>query len=146
LRKLKTTFSNVESHQRTLQILQEENQKLKNEISSLRSDRGSADFINSYKQQVQTLNDRIHELEQEKSNLKAELLNLRHEYEVKLSVYNLNAQVDIKGSGITRYDNERDSEKRSANLTSPVQKFNIGSNISSPKENEFGIRLVDSKI
>jgi hypothetical protein len=32
------------------------------------------------------------------------------------------------------------------NLTSPVQKYNINSGISSPKEEGFGIKMVDSKI
>ena len=78
LSKLKSTINNNEAHARTIQIIQEENAKLKTEINSLRVERGSSELITSYKQQIQALNDRIHELEQEKSNLKAELLNLKN--------------------------------------------------------------------
>jgi len=42
--------------------MQEENAKLKTEINSLRVERGSNELIASYKQQIQALNDRIHEL------------------------------------------------------------------------------------
>jgi hypothetical protein len=62
LKKLKTTVNNAEAHQRAIQVMQDENSKLKNEINSLRVERGSADLITSYKQQIQTLNTRIHEL------------------------------------------------------------------------------------
>jgi len=107
-------------------------------------------LIASYKQQITALNDRILELEQEKSNLNAELINIRHEYEVRISVSNFNNQVgDIKNSGVTHYNdnrtsyNDRNSEisgknfnsesKMSQNLTSPVTKFGVNSGVSSPK-------------
>jgi len=62
LNKLKSTINNNEAHARTIQIMQEENAKLKTEINSLRVERGSNELIASYKQQIQALNDRIHEL------------------------------------------------------------------------------------
>ncbi len=68
---------------RSLQILQDENSKLRNEISQLRVEKGSTEMISSYKTQVQQLNDRILELEREKSNLQAELFNLKEEFKVK---------------------------------------------------------------
>jgi len=87
-------------------------------------------LIASYKQQIGDLNNRILELEQEKSNLNAELINLRHEYEVRLSVNNFNSQLDIKNSAVTHY-NDHKSEQ---GLTSPVTKFGVNSGISSPKD------------
>ena len=118
----------------------------------MRVERGSPELIASYKQQILALNDRIHELEQEKSNLKAELVNLRNEYDVRLSVQNFNSQIDIKKSSVTDYHDVRSSDATSLratearNLTSPVQKYNINSAISSPKDEGFGIKMVDSKI
>ena len=41
LKRLKSTVNNGEAHSRTIQVLQDENSKLKNEINTLRSDRGS---------------------------------------------------------------------------------------------------------
>lgn len=111
-------------------------------------------MIGSYKTQIQALNGRILELEQDKSNLNAQLLNLKNEYEVRLSVQNFNSSIDIKRSGITDYNDVRNSDltnvrsdiKSNVNMTSPVQKYNINSGISSPKEDNFGIKMVDSKI
>jgi len=48
---------------------------LKNEISELRTHAGNAELISSYKIDITNLNARILELEQEKSNLQAELSN-----------------------------------------------------------------------
>ena len=155
LRKLKSTVNNSDAHARTIQVLQDENSKLKTEINALRVERGSPELISSYKVQIQSLNDRILELEQEKSNLKAELINLRNEYEVRLTVQNFNSQVDIKKSSVTDYNDARASDvsgmrstegRNNANMTSPVQKYNINSGISSPKDEGFGIKMVDSKI
>ncbi len=56
---------------------------------------------------------------------------------MRLSVQTFNSQVDIKKSGVTNDYNDsiRNSEiSRNANMTSPVQKYNINSGISSPKE------------
>jgi len=61
-------------------------------------------------------------------------MNLKHEYEVRLSVQNFNNTTDIKRSGITNDYTERNSEIKNSNLTSPVQKYNINNNLSSPKE------------
>lgn len=66
-----------ESSSQIIKILQDENLKLKNEINSLRVEGGSAELIASYKLDISNLNHRILELEQEKSNLAAELSNLR---------------------------------------------------------------------
>ena len=62
LTRLKTTVNNEAAHNRTIQVLNEENNKLKNEINALRVDRGSSELIASYKQQISVLNDRIMEL------------------------------------------------------------------------------------
>ena len=62
LNKLKSTVSNEAAHNRTISVLNEENNKLKNEINALKADRGSAELITSYKQQIQVLNRRITEL------------------------------------------------------------------------------------
>lgn len=110
LTRLKTTVNNDAAHNRSMQVLTDENNKLKNEINALRVDRGSSELIASYKEQVQGLNSRIMELEQEKSNLNAQLLNLKNEYEVRLSVQNYNSSIDIKKSAITDI---RGSEARS---------------------------------
>ena len=64
--------------------------KLKNEVNALRVEGGSAELIASYKLDIANLNQRILELEQEKSNLTAELSNLRRESEVKLRIYEEN--------------------------------------------------------
>jgi hypothetical protein len=84
-----------------MQVLNEENSRLKSEMNALRVDRGSSELIASYKQQIQALNERIHELEQDKSNLNAQLINLKNEYEVRLSVQNYNSTIDIKRSAVT---------------------------------------------
>lgn len=117
----------------------EENNKLKNEINSLRADRGSSELINSYKQQIQALNERILELEQEKSDLSANLLNLENELKVKLSVQNHNDRVDIKASSATNFRSDIQRSDASK-FTSPVQRY------SSPKEDDGFIKMVDSKI
>lgn len=62
LNKLKSTVNNDAAHNRTISVLTEENNKLKNEINAMRADRGSAELISSYKQQIQALNRRITEL------------------------------------------------------------------------------------
>ncbi len=80
------------------------------------------------------------------------MINLRNEYEVRLTVQNFNSQIDIKKSSVTDYNevsnvkNTNNESRNNANLTSPVQKYNINSGISSPKEEGFGIKMVDSKI
>ena len=55
----------------------------------------------SYKQQIQSLNARISELEEEKSRLTAQVLNLENEIKVKLTVQNYNSS--IKESAATNY-------------------------------------------
>jgi uncharacterized protein (UPF0335 family) len=102
------------------QVYQEENIKLKNEINSLRAERGSTELINSYKQQIQDLNERIHRLEQDKSDLNSSNINIKNEYEVKLNVLNVRSQTDIKKSTVT--NDIRNSEmSRDSRMTSPVQ-------------------------
>lgn len=98
MRKLKSAVGTNETQTRTIQVLQDENLKLKNEINGLRADRGSSELVASYKQQIKALNDRILELEQEKSNLSAQLVNLRNEYDVNISVHKYNSTIDVKGS------------------------------------------------
>ena len=138
LRKTQVTVGVSEAHIRTIQILQDENAQLKNEINELRVELGSSELVASYKAQVQQLNVRILELEQEKSNLSSELLNLRHEMEVKIQVQEFNSRVDIKRSEVTGFEGSG-----SKHITSPVGKFNTSS-ISSPKE-EIDIPLIKSK-
>jgi len=78
MNKLKSSINNEAAHNKSMSVLTEENNKLKNEINSLKADRGSSELINSYKQQIQALNERIHQLEQEKSDLAANILNLEN--------------------------------------------------------------------
>lgn len=122
-KKKRSTVSNQEAHQKMVQVLQDENLKLKNEINTLRADRGSTELINSYKQQIQDLNERIHNLEQEKSNLHSTNINMKNDYEVRLSSLNVRSQTDIKKSTVTNdYNDIRNSEmSRDSRMTSPVQ-------------------------
>lgn len=62
---------------------------------------------------------------------------------MRLTVQNFNSQVDIKKSSVTDYNDARASDvsgmrsteaRNNANMTSPVQKYNINSGISSPKD------------
>ena len=69
--------SSSESSGQIIKVLQGENLKLKNEISDLMARSGSVDIIEGYKTDIHKLNNRILELEQEKSDLSAELSNLR---------------------------------------------------------------------
>lgn len=87
-----------EASTQMLKVVQDENIKLKNEISVLRSEAGSAELISAYKIDISNLNNRILELEQEKSNLSADLSNLRREYEAKIRIYDEN----VKIGGMTR--------------------------------------------
>lgn len=57
---------------------------MKNEINQLRTEKGSEELISGYRTQIKEMSDRILSLEQEKSDLSAELSNLKREYEVKL--------------------------------------------------------------
>lgn len=59
LSRLKSTTNNEAAYNKSVQILNEENSKLKTEINALRVERGSSELINSYKVQIQGLNDRI---------------------------------------------------------------------------------------
>jgi TolA-binding protein len=106
-----------------VQALQDENLKLKNENNVLRADRGSTELINSYKQQIQDLNERIHKLEQDKSDLNSSNINLKNEYDVRLSMLNTKNQTDVKKSTVTNdYGDIRNSElSRDSRMTSPVR-------------------------
>ena len=59
LSRLKSTTNNEAAYNKSVQILNQENSKLKTEINALRVERGSSELINSYKVQIQGLNDRI---------------------------------------------------------------------------------------
>ena len=153
LTKLKTTYTDESAFNKTISILTDENNKLKSEINSLRVDRGSSELISSYKTQIKDLNIRIHELEQEKSNLNAQVLNLENELKVRLSVQNYNTTVDIKRSAVTDVRgseiSQSQSEYRASTMTSPVQKYGLNTTTGgtvSPKDDGFGIKMVDSKI
>lgn len=77
------------------------------------------------------MNERILELEQEKSNLTAELSNLRREYEAKLNIYE-----NMKNLGVTQIGG--DSILKSPNMRSPVQHYEV----QSP---EYSGRMVESE-
>jgi len=128
--KLKSTINNDAAHNRNISVLNEENNKLKNEISAMRADRGSAELVTSYKQQIQSLNRRISELEQEKSDLSSQVLNLEHELKVRCSVENFNSSVDIKRSTATNFKSEYNQSDLKKEI-SPMSKYN---NLSSPKD------------
>lgn len=115
--------SNLEAHQKSIDILREENLKLKNELSILRSEHGSVELIAGYKDEIISLQRRNLELEQEISNLKSDLSNYKKENEVGLRIYESN----VKDSGITRLD-----------PTSPAQRYEVGSP-------DHGIRMVQSE-
>jgi len=140
--KLKSTINNDAAHNRNISVLNEENNKLKNEISAMRADRGSAELVTSYKQQIQSLNRRISELEQEKSDLSSQVLNLEHELKVRCSVENFNSSVDIKRSTATNFKSEYNQSDLKKEI-SPMSKYN---NLSSPKEEEFEVKMVTSQI
>ena len=135
LNKLKTTVSNEAAHNRTLQVITEENNKLKNEINSLRADRGSSELVTSYKDQIKVLNARIHELEQEKSNLSAQIINLENELKVRVSVQNFNISQRVEKS-------IADTNINNSEFSSPVNQYNVRS----PDSKDVDIRMVDSKI
>jgi len=73
---------------------------------------------------------------------------LKNEYEVRLTVQNYNSTIDIKKSAVTdiRGSEVSRSEFKNTNMTSPVQKYNLNTGVGSPKEEGFGIKMVDSKI
>ena len=139
-KKQSLTGSNV-AQTRTIQILQDENSKLRNEINELRVEHGSSELVNSYKVQVKELNSRILELEKDKSNLSAELLNLRNEMEIKMQAQDISKMVDAKRS-ITPTTYGNSGQKT---MTSPDSKIERGSTFASPKEEDIKIPLVDSK-
>ena len=119
-----------ESQNEIIRVLQSETLKLKNENISLRSEQGSQELIEEYKIQIHGLNDRILALEQDKSDLTAELSNLQRQYQVELQFSS-----SIKNSAKT--------EMRSPDqMVSPVSKYPLGS----PQNTDYGIRMVDSKI
>ena len=119
-----------ESSSQVIKVLQDENLKLKNENAGLRGQMGSAELISNYKSEIATLNGRILELEQEKSNLTTELSNLKREYEVRLQVYEENSKI----LGYT----QGDSLMRSPNVRSPVQQYTV----QSP---DYSARMVQSE-
>jgi hypothetical protein len=66
-----------DAHAKTVRVLQSEILNLKNENLALRGEKSSAELVANYREQISALNNRILELEQEKSDLTAELSNLR---------------------------------------------------------------------
>jgi archaellum component FlaC len=114
-----------------LDELRNQNQNLMNQIAQLRVEKGSSELVANYKGEIRVLNERILELEQEKSNLSAELSNLRREYEAKLSIYE-----NMKNLGGTQVGG--DSVIKSPNMRSPVQQYEV----QSP---EYSARMVESE-
>lgn len=146
LNKLKSTISNEAAHNRTISVLTDENNKLKNEINAIKADRGSAELISSYKQQIQACNRRITELEQEKSDLTAQVLNLTNELKVRSEVQSFNNMVSgthvsetIKRSSATNYGSDIKQN------ISPVSKYGVN-NLGSPKEEDIDVKMVTSQI
>jgi hypothetical protein len=60
-----------------IRVLQLENMKLKNEINDLRVTKGSEELVRSYQVQIREYEERILELEREKSDLSSRLSNLQ---------------------------------------------------------------------
>lgn len=144
LRNVKGGVSTSTTANKTISILQEENLKLTNEISQLRADKGSIELINSYKDQIKGLNLRIHELEEERSNLSAQLINLRNEWETKTSVDAFNRSVTMMTT--VKASEATDAGRRDVReVVSPVRNIEISSGYSSPKDESLNIRMTDSK-
>ena len=71
--------TNADSYLRMIEVVRDENTKLKNELSILRSERGSQEIIASYKEEIDGLRRRNLDLEQRISDLTAELANFKKE-------------------------------------------------------------------
>ena len=102
LERARLTTTGGEHNERTILALKTENTQLKNELSQLRSKAGDANVYASYQTNIKGLNEKILQLEQEKSNLSTELRNLKNEYEVKLNfskgeIEQLNIRLDRSG-------------------------------------------------
>jgi hypothetical protein len=69
IEKSRTISTTSESQNEIIRVLQSENLKLKSENNQLRTEKGSNELISGFKIQISELNQRILELEQEKSNL-----------------------------------------------------------------------------
>lgn len=80
IEKSRSISTNSESQNEIIRVLQGENLKLKNEMIALRTEKGSAELMNDYKIQIKSLNDQILRLEQEKSDLAAEMYNMKKEF------------------------------------------------------------------
>lgn len=74
-----------ELNERTILQLKTDNTNLRNEINNLKSIT-DAGIMNSLRGNLKSIEQRNFELEQEKSNLTAELRNQKNEYEAKLNI------------------------------------------------------------
>jgi len=87
IEKGKLSGASSESANKIIEVLRGENIKLKNDFAALQTQHGSAELVSSLKLEIQDLQRRNLELEQENSNLTTDILNLKREFEVKLQVY-----------------------------------------------------------
>jgi cell division protein FtsB len=99
IEKSKVSGASSESANKIIEVLREENVKLKNTISQLQTEHGSAELVASLRAENLELEQRNLQLEQENSNLTTDLFNLKREFEVKLSVFGENAKLSNITSG-----------------------------------------------
>ena len=119
-----------DAHARAVKVLQDEILNLKNENLALRGEKSSAELVANYREQIGALNNRILELEQEKSDLTAELSNLRREYEVRLRLGGADIIRDEEGGKRTIYSGVDKSRspgqttgEKDYSTVSPVQQY-----------------------
>jgi len=128
------TSGHSEAANKTIEVLRGENLKLKNEISVLQTEKGSASLLAGYREEIAELQARNLELEQTISNLKADLANYKKEHEVGIRIYESN----VKESEYTRIDPTSGIKSEiSSSFYSPSQKYDIGSP-------DHGIKMVES--
>jgi hypothetical protein len=121
------TITSSEGQGEIIRVLQMENLKLKNEINDLRLSKGSEELNKENQKEIKRLQGIILQLENEKSELSAQLFNLKNEYEVMSQM--------SKKLGATNVRSEMKSE-----MSSPVNTYDLMRS-PSPK-----ITLVESQI
>ncbi len=80
IEKSKVSGASSESANKIIEVLREENVKLKNTISQLQTEHGSAELVASLRAENLDLEQRNLQLEQENSNLTTDLFNLKREF------------------------------------------------------------------
>ena len=125
LEKARITTTGGEHNERTILALKTENTQLKNELSQLRSKAGDPNVYASYQVNIKGLNDKILQLEQEKSDLTTQLRNLKNEYEVRLNFSKGEVeqlQIRLDKSGVHSYNATENTPDK--NRTDNDAKFN----------------------